>query len=139
MSQGPLRFDFAFATSYRLPALLVGVTPRTAWVDLSDTGIRVRFGPWALRTPIDNVTGVQAAGGYAYLKTAGPPHLSFADRGVTFATNGDRGVCLTFAEPVRVLDPTGRLRHPGATLTVADPAAFISALQDRATGLTDRA
>ncbi len=67
---------------------------------------------------------LEESGDYAWLKTAGPPHLSFADRGVTFATNGRRGVCLAFREPVRVLDPTGRLRHPGATLTLADPDRF---------------
>ena len=65
---------------------------------------------------------------YSFLKTAGPAHLSFGDRGITFATNGDRGVCVAFREPVPGIEPTGRLRHPGATLTLADVDGFAAAL-----------
>ena len=72
---------------------------------------------------------VHRTGGYAWLKTAGPPHLSLVDRGVTFATNGDRGVCLMLRDPVPGIDPTGRIRHPGVTLTVADPDGFEEALR----------
>lgn len=96
---------------------------------MDDAELRVRFGPWSLRTPRSNVAGTQETGGFAFLKTAGPPHLSFTDRGVTFATNGDRAVCVSFREPVKGIDPTGRIRHPGATLTVADPPALIRALE----------
>ena len=122
------QFDFAFAPAYRLAALPLGITPRTASVRLEDDGLLVRFGPWSLRTPLDNVTGWEETGGFAFLKTAGPPHLSFSDRGITFATNGDRALCVQFATPVPGIEPTGRLRHPGATLTVRDPAALAAAL-----------
>ena len=124
-----MRFPFRFAAAYRLPALAVGVTPITSYVDLGDTELLVRFGPWRLRTPLANVTGTERTGGFAFLKTAGPPHLSFSDHGVTFATNGDDAVCVRFAEPVRLLDPTGRITHPGATLTVAEPPALMAALE----------
>ena len=89
----------------------------------------MRFGPWSLRTPLANVAGVDLTGGYAFIKTAGPPHLSLSDRGVTFATNGDRGVCVKFHEPVRGIDPTGRIVHPGATMTVVDPDGLAALLQ----------
>lgn len=125
----PSRHSFAFATAYRLPALLVGVTPRTAWVDLDADGVRVRFGPWALRTSLANITSAERSGGFAFVKTAGPAHLSFSDRGVTFATNGDDAVCLTFAQPVAGIDPTHLIKHPGATMTVADPPRFLDELQ----------
>ena len=130
MAVGQSRHDFAFARAYRVPALLVGVTGRTAWVGLSLSELEVRFGPWRLRTPLDNVAGATRTGGFSYVKTAGPPHLSFTDRGVSFATNGDDAACVTFHDPVKVLDPTGRLRHPGATLTVEDPARFIAELDE---------
>jgi hypothetical protein len=117
----PHRHPFKFAAAYRLPALALGITPMTAMVYVYDDELAVRFGLWHLSTPRANIAGVQVVGGFAYLKTAGPPHLSFADHGVTFATNGDSALCLEFHEPVKVLDPSGRLRHPGATLTVADP------------------
>lgn len=119
-----MRFPFRFARAYRPAALAFGITPSTAYVDLGDSELTVRFGLWRLRTPRDNIAGAERTGGFAYLKTAGPPHLSFADHGVTFATNGDDAVCVRFHEPVRLLDPTGRIRHPGATLTLAEPAAF---------------
>ena len=53
----------------------------TAWAELGPTGLRVRFGLWRLHTPLANISGAERTGGFAYLKTAGPPHLSFADRG----------------------------------------------------------
>jgi hypothetical protein len=74
------------------------------------------------------VASGELTGGFSFARTAGPPHLSFADRGVSFTTNGDRALCLTFHEPVTVLDPTGLLRHPGATLAVADPEGLADAL-----------
>jgi hypothetical protein len=123
-----MRFPFRFAASYRLPALVVGVTPRTAHVEVDDVDLVVRFGLWRLRTELTNVAGAEPSGGFAFVKTAGPPHLSFADKGVTFATNGDDAVCVRFHEPVKVLDPTGRVRHPAATLTVADPEALLATL-----------
>ena len=119
------RFEFAFAPSYRLAALPFGVVPATAWVEVGDGRLQARFGPWRLRTPLSNVAGTELSGGYGFLKTAGPAHLSFSDRGVTFATNGERGLCVRFHQPVRVLFP---LTHPGATLTVADPEALAAAL-----------
>ena len=121
-------FPFAFAPSYRLPALVFGITPRTTSARVEDGELRVRFGPWSLRTPLANVSGAELVGGFAYVKTVGPAHLSFADRGVTFATNGDRALCVRFHEPVAGIDPTRTIKHPGATITVADPEALARAL-----------
>ena len=97
---------------------------------MADAQLRVRYGLWRLETPLSNVRSTQRTGGFAWLKTVGPPHLSFADRGVSFTTNGDDALCVLFHEPVTVLDPTGRLRHPGATLSVADPGGLDRALTD---------
>lgn len=114
------RFPFRFAPSYRLPAAAFGVTPWTAYVEVDDERLTARFGPWRLQTPLSNIGQVGITGGYAWVKTAGPAHLSFSDQGVTFATNGDRGVCVQLHEPVPALAPFGLLPHPGITLTVAD-------------------
>ncbi len=121
-------FPFAFAASYRLPALAFGITPRTARVRVVDGELRVRYGPWSLRTPVSNVATGQLTGGFAFVKTAGPPHLSFTDRGVSFTTNGERALCVRFHAPVPALDPTGHLRHPGATMSVGDPEGLAQAL-----------
>jgi hypothetical protein len=129
MASHDARFRFAFAPSYRLPALLFGITESTTWVRADPRGLEVRFGPWRLRTPIDNIDQLQLTGGFGWLKSAGPAHLSFADRGVTFATNGDAAVCMTFHRPVAGIDPTHRITHPGATMTVRDPEALVSHLR----------
>ncbi len=131
----PRRYDFVFTPAYRTAALLLGVTPATAWVDVTGSELAVRFGLWRLRTPWSNVTSVELSGGYTFVKTAGPPRLSFTDRGISFATNSERGVCLKFRDPVAGLDPTKRLLHPGATLTVRDPESFADDVRRRA-GLT---
>ncbi len=89
----------------------------------------MRFGPWRLRTALANVARTQLSGDYAFHRTAGPAHLSFADRGITFATNSRRGLCVSFVDPVAAMEPTGTLRHTGATLTVTDPEALAAALQ----------
>ena len=123
------RFPFAFAPSYRLPALAFGVTPRTAWVDVDEERLCVRFGPWSLATDRSNIASVAVTGDFAFLKTAGPPHLSFADKGITFASNADHALCLRFHDPVPGIEPTGRLRHPGATLTVADVPTLYAVLE----------
>lgn len=113
-------FPFRWTTAYRVLAAPFGVTPSRAWVRVSDSEVGIRFGPWTLRTALGNVTGCETTAGYSLLKTAGPAHLSLADRGVTFATNGDAGLCLRFAVPVPAIDPLGRIRHPAATVTVED-------------------
>lgn len=123
-----LRFPFRFAASYRLAGLPFGVTPTTTEVLVSEEEIRVRFGPWRLRTTRTNVAAVEESGGFSWLKTAGPARLSLADRGITFATNPDRAVCVRFRVPVRGLLPTGSLRHPAMTVTVADPQGLMAAL-----------
>lgn len=122
------KYEFAFARSYRGPALLFGITPRTAWVELDDAELRVRYGLWRLTTPVANITGRERSSGFSFVKTAGPPHLSFSDRGVSFTTNGDEAVCVSFRAPVPGIDPTRRIVHPAATLSLADLAGFTAHL-----------
>jgi hypothetical protein len=84
-----------------------------------------------VQTPLANVVAVEVTGPYGFLKTAGPAHLGITDRGLTFATNGDRGVLMTFREPVPGIEPTGWLRHPELTVTVADVDGLVSLLRER--------
>ena len=125
------RFDFAFDDAHRVASLPFGVTPRTTAVVVDADQLRIRFGPWFVRTSLDNVTGMEATGPYSFLKTAGPARLSLVDRGLTFATNGERGLCIRFAEPVAGIEPSGRIRHPAVTVTVADPDGLAATLRSR--------
>lgn len=127
-----MRFPFRFDPRYLRLARLFGVTPERAWVDLGEEELEARFGRWHVRTPVSNVTGVEATGPYSFLKTAGPARLSITDRGLTFASNGERGACLSFRVPVSGIDPFGRIRHPELTVTVLDVDGLVEALGHRA-------
>ncbi|HYI61703.1 MAG TPA: hypothetical protein VEW93_07850 [Acidimicrobiales bacterium] len=123
------RFPFHFERSMVVPALAVGVMPRTAEVVVGEEDLRVRFGPWSLRTPLANVDEVTVTGPYSWLKVAGPPHLSLSDGGLTFATSTRAGACVRFRRRVPVLLPSNLLRHPAVTVTVEDPEAFARELR----------
>ena len=133
------RFDFRFAPIYRQAAALFTITPDTAWVEVDADNLRARFGPWRVQTPLSNIADVAITGPYALLKTAGPARLAITDRGLTFATNGDRGVLITFRRPVPGLEPTGWLRHPELTVTVSDVDRLASLLRARTLGTGSRA
>ena len=130
-----VRFEFAFEKKY-LPALAaIGVTPLTAKVDLSQKTLDARFGPWRCRTSVKNIRCVSRTGPFSAVKAIGA-RGSFADRGATFGTTTVGGICVEFREPVKILDPSGIILHPGLTLTVADLEGFEEALRDAA-GLGD--
>ena len=122
------RFPFRFDPTYRRLARLFGVTPERAWVDLGEEELEARYGPWRVRTPRSNIAAAEVTGPYALLKTAGPARLAITDRGLTFASNGDRGVCITFHSQVLGIDPFGRIRHPELTVTVLDVDGLREAL-----------
>jgi hypothetical protein len=122
-------FRFEFDRSYRRISWLFGVTESRALLTVTGGELTARFGPWLLSTTLDNVTSAHLTGPYAYLKTAGPAHLSLSDHGLTFATNGRRGVCLQFRDPVPAMDPFGLIRHPNLTVTIADAAGLMAILE----------
>jgi hypothetical protein len=125
------RFEFAFDPQYRRAAGVFGVTPATAWVEVDGEFLTARFGRWRVRTPLTNVGDVALTGPYAFLKTAGPARLGVTDRGLTFASNGDRGVLVTFRDKVRGIDRLGVIRHPELTVTVADVEGLAALLRER--------
>ena len=125
------RFEFAFAPSYRAPARAFGITPESAWVEVGQGKLDARFGRWRLTTSLANVAGAEVTGPYAFWKTAGPARLAITDRGLTFATNGDRGVLISFREPVRGLERLGVIRHPELTVTVAELERLAEVLRAR--------
>jgi hypothetical protein len=129
-----VRFDFAFAPEYRRAASLFGVTPEKAWVEIGDTDLEAHFGRWRVRTPLANITDVAVTGPYRFFKTAGPARLAVTDRGLTFATNGERGVRISFRDKVLGMERLGLIRHPELTVTVADVDGFAEALRGRTDG-----
>ena len=129
----PATFAFAFEDRMKPWSRLFRVTPTNSSVALTDYGLEVRFGPWRLTTPWFNIVSAGITGPYTMWKVAGPAHLTPSDRGVTFATTTQRGVCLDFRDPVTAIDPFGLLHHPNATITVDDPDAFVAEVHRRVT------
>ena len=123
-----VRFEFRFEGTVGRAARLCGASPSSAGVYVDGDDLVIRYGPWTLATTLDNVDGATESGPYRWWKVAGPPRLSLADRGVTFATTAAGGVCIQFKDPVPAALPAGVLRHPAATVTVADPDGLVRLL-----------
>lgn len=132
MSETP-SYPFAFAPAAQSWLRLIGVRPDSCEVRLANDTLDVRFGPWRLSTWLGNVDAAEITGPYRSWRVLGP-HLSLADRGLTFGTNAEAGVCIGFREPVPGLEPTGRLRHPALTVTVADPQLLVDRLHTHRAG-----
>ena len=125
---GAEQFEMAFDPHFRLPLAALGITPATAHVTVTPSRLVACFGPWTCHTDPANVRAVRLTGPYRRHRAIGP-RLSLADHGLTFGTTTDRGVCLLLREPVPGIDPLGLIRHPGLTLTVADPRRFAATVR----------
>lgn len=121
-------FDFSFDPRYQRVLWLLGVTPHTSGIQIADGWLLARFGRWQVRTPLTNITGATLTGPYRGYRVIGA-RLSLADRGLTFGTTTERGLCISFHRPVHGIEPTGMLRHPSLTVTVADPIGLGLALE----------
>ena len=128
-------FDFAVDPALRRWSRAFGVRPESCTVTLTPARLTVRFGPWSLSTSPSNVVAVSVTGPYRWWKVVGPPRLSLADRGITFATSADRGVCLELRQVVGAIDPLHLIRHPNITITVAAPERFADEVR-RAASMT---
>lgn len=126
-------FGFRFDRWHRLAAVPFGVSPSSARVEITTADgermLTAHFGPWSVSTPVANVAGTATTGPYSLVKTAGPAHVSLKDFGLTFATNGERGLCIRFSRSVPGLEPTGLVRHPALTVTVDDVDGLEHALR----------
>jgi hypothetical protein len=120
-----------FDPRFRLPLAALGITPATEHVTVTADRLVACFGPWTCRTTPANVRAVRRTGPYHACRALGP-RLSLADHGLTLGTTTHRGVCLLLREPVSGIDPFGMIRHPGLTLTVAEPHRFAATVRDYA-------
>ncbi len=128
-----VQFSFVFDPRFRPLLALTGVTPGHAHVTVTTERLIARYGPWSLETRLDNITEVCVTRRYQWFKAIGP-RGSFADRGLTFGTNTEAGVCVQFHRPVPGLEPLGLIRHTGLTMTVADPDGLATLLRRRISG-----
>ncbi|BAN01637.1 hypothetical protein YM304_13230 [Ilumatobacter coccineus YM16-304] len=94
-------------------------------VTVTDDTFRATFGRWKVETPRSNVVGTEVTGPHRWWTAVGL-RLSFADDGITFGTNHERGVCIEFAEKVPKV--IGFRPHSSLWVSVADPDALAAAL-----------
>jgi hypothetical protein len=123
-----IHFDFAFEPAFRVLDAPFTVVPSRTGVTVDDERLTAHFGPWTVSTPLANVLAAEVTGPYRLHRVIGGPRLSLGDRGLTFATTTQAGVEIRFLEPVVGVDPTGFVRHPNLTVTVAEPAALAELL-----------
>jgi len=121
-------FGFRFEALMAPAAALVGVRPSNARVEVGEEDVTVHFGRWSMLFPRSDVTSAEVTGPYHLLKVTGPPHVSLSDRGVTFATNRQAGVCIRLLRPRPAIEPLGLVRHPALTVTVDDPKGLCELL-----------
>jgi hypothetical protein len=130
----PRRFEFDFDPAYERAARVFGIAPQNAWVEVGDDRLVAQYGRWRLQTDLANVASARITGPYRFIKTAGPPRLGITDLGLTFASNGWRGVLISFRRRVPGIEKLGILRHGELTVTVADPAGLVRVLTTRSGG-----
>lgn len=123
-------FGFRFNLVHRLAGAAFLISPATTSVVLDHVHevLVARFGPWRVATALSNIESTTVTGPYPPTKTVGPPHVSLANRGLTFATNDRRGLCIRFRSPVPGVEPFGLLRHLAITVTVDDVPRLQAAL-----------
>ena len=125
----PEYFPFAPASGPFSSVLRVlGLPRRDDGVRFDGSVLAVAFGLWRLTTTAANIASVEVTGPFAAWKVMGA-RLSLADRGLTFGTVATAGVCIAFRDPVPGIEPTGLLRHPNLTVTVAQPALLAERLR----------
>lgn len=121
-------FSFRFTNTARSVLGLAGITPDNSMVTVDQDEFAVQFGRYRMRTPLTNLTGFHVSGGYRWHRAIGL-RLSLADSGITFGSNVDRGICVTFEHAIDPVGPLMHRRHPGATVTVADVDALAELLR----------
>jgi hypothetical protein len=104
--------------------------PFRAWpgaqgVTLTEGRIIVRYGPFRVDAPLNQVGDAHITGPYRWWTAVGP-RLSLVDDGLTFGTNASAGVCIHFDPRIRRV--IGLRDHSALTVTVADTEGLLAAL-----------
>jgi hypothetical protein len=117
----PYRFDRRFAPIWGA----LGARPGRDGVRVTDDELEASYGHFSFSTPLHNVAGGHITERYRWYTAVGV-RLSFADDGLTFGTNRDRGVCIHFHEPIPKV--VGRRDHSAVTVTVEDCEGLVAAI-----------
>lgn len=120
-------FPYEFEDRYAFMWKLMGARPDSDGVEVTDDGRFIAtYGRRRLETPVSNIDDAHITEHYKWYKAIGT-RLSFADDGLTFGTNTQRGVCVHFAD--RVPKVIGFRDHSALTVTVGDAEGLVAALK----------
>ena len=123
------KFAFRFDPLTGAANYAVGVVPSRTWVEVGESELTVRFGPWTLQTPLANVESAELTDTFSMVDVAAPPHASLLSSEVTFASSTEPGARVCFRDAVPGVLPVSLVRHKSVRLTVSDPRAFVDELE----------
>ena len=118
------RFAIRLDPRFRWYLAIFGANPATAWVEVSETTLRARFG-WAhLSTPLSNIARWAIEGPWSPLTALGIRRGNFSGGDITFGGSAHGGVRIDLRQP----EPFFFLRPPAYYLTVDDLDGLAAAL-----------
>jgi len=118
----PIRIGRRSASFLRF---VFGVRPSSAWAEVTDGLLVVRFGRAEFRTELANIARWRIEGPFLWVTAIGI-RLSLRHRDVSFAGSPHGGVRLDFTRAV----PWGPLKVPAIYVATDDLEAFAAAIAD---------
>jgi hypothetical protein len=118
-------FPYEFDDRWRPLFAILRVGPDDGVTVGDDGSLVATFGRVRVVTTVDNVDHTQVTGPHRWYTAVGL-RLSFADDGLTFGTNHQRGLCIEFVE--RVPKVIGFRPHSALWVSVADPEGLAAAI-----------
>lgn len=94
-----VRFPIRIGRRSRPVVRLFGASPETAWAEL-DGDLEIRFGRFAIRTPVSNLARWRIEGPFVWIKAIGV-RMSIRGGDVSFAGSAHGGVRIDLVERVR--------------------------------------
>ena len=116
---GPVRVRIR--PRYERPARLFGVKPENAGVEVGDERFEAHFGHWRVRTPLTNIAAVEVTWAVRILEYGRPgASRRYRPRTRRSRPTATAACWCPFGSPCLGVEPTGLLKHPELTVTVAD-------------------
>lgn len=125
-ASSPRRFRIRVGPRSRPVILLWGARPATAWAEVDDHELRARFGPFRIRTPLDNIVSWRIEGPFVWIKAIGV-RMGILKRDLSFAGAAHGGLRVDVREPI----PWGPFRVPALYVGVDDLDGLAEALRAR--------
>ena len=118
-------FPYRLDTRWKAMFKVLGVSDEDGVTVGDDGSLVATYGRKRVETTLDNVSTTEITGPHRWYTAVGM-RLSFADDGLTFGTNHQRGLCIEFVE--RIPKVIGIKDHSALWVSVADPEGLAEAI-----------